>query len=101
MPTSYESIAKADVKTVRGNPCWWKTRFELPVRRFGRTSAWLDTTGLSKGQAYLNGHNLGRYFTSTGTGKAVGPQKRLFIPESWLRSCPGSGWLGHQFQTGL
>ena len=32
--------------------------------------------GLSKGQAFINGENLGRYFTATATGKAVGPQTR-------------------------
>ena len=40
---------------------------------------------MSKGQAYINGHNLGRYFTSTSTGKAVGPQKKLYIPDAWLK----------------
>ena len=45
----------------------------------------IDTTGLSKGQASVNGHDLGRYFTATRDGRAVGPQVRLSIPEPWLR----------------
>ncbi len=65
-----------------GMPCWWKTKVELPASSL---PAWLDVSGMSKGQAYINGHNLGRYFTATATGAAVGPQKRLYIPEPWLK----------------
>ncbi len=45
---------------------------------------WLDTAGLSKGQAFINGRNLGRYFTATSTGRAVGPQRWLSVPASWV-----------------
>lgn len=84
-PTSFEKLPRSSAKSVKGAPCWWKTRFELPAHRDDAIAAWLETTGLSKGQAYLNGHNLGRYFTADGKGKAVGPQKSLYIPESWIR----------------
>lgn len=83
--TAYKKIAKAAVKSCKGSPCWWKARFELKGESQRGIATWLDTTGLSKGQAYINGHNLGRYFTSTSTGKAVGPQKKLYIPEAWLK----------------
>jgi beta-galactosidase len=46
---------------------------------------WFDTAGLSKGQVFVNGHNLGRYFTATAEGKPVGPQRRLYLPDSWLK----------------
>ncbi|MCZ6836850.1 MAG: beta-galactosidase [Planctomycetota bacterium] len=85
MPTSYEALEKADVKKLKGAPCWWKTRFDLPKSHDGSMPVWLDTIGLSKGQAYVNGHNLGRYFTACGQGKAVGPQTMLYLPESWLK----------------
>lgn len=77
----FQPRARAEAKALKGAPCWWRTAFELagvPV------PAWLDTTGLSKGQAYLNGRNLGRYFTATAAGRAVGPQKLLYVPEPWL-----------------
>jgi hypothetical protein len=45
---------------------------------------WLEPDGMTKGQLYLNGHNLGRYFQQTATGKHVGPQKRYYLPEPWL-----------------
>ena len=41
-------------------------------------------SGLSKGQAYLNGHALGRYFVSNAKGKAVDPALPLPIPFAWL-----------------
>lgn len=64
-----------------GVPVWWKARFDAPDLD---VPLWLDVNGMSKGQAYVNGHNIGRYFTSTATGKAVGPQRRLYLPEPWL-----------------
>ena len=41
---------------------------------------------MSKGQLYLNGHNVGRYFVATATGKAVPPQRFYYLPEPWLRT---------------
>ena len=40
---------------------------------------------MSKGQLYLNGHDLGRYWVATANGKAVGPQKHWYLPEPWLK----------------
>ena len=45
----------------------------------------LDMTGLSKGQVFVNGQNLGRYFTATADGRAVGPRPPLYVPESWVK----------------
>jgi hypothetical protein len=39
----------------------------------------LDMTGYRKGVAWVNGHNLGRYWD-------IGPQTRLYCPASWLKS---------------
>lgn len=64
------------------SPMWWKAAFDVPENP--GTLAF-DTEGLSKGQVFINGHNLGRYFTATGTHKAVGPRTRLTIPESWIK----------------
>jgi beta-galactosidase len=64
-------------------PRWWRCAFEL---REPAGALWVDTAGLSKGQVFVNGHNLGRYFTSTADGKPVGPQTRLYLPGSWVHS---------------
>ncbi len=79
---SYRPLTRTGARDVKGVPCWWRTSFvvkdtPLPLR--------LDTTGLSKGQAFMNGNNLGRYFTATADSKAVGPQKWLYIPKAWVK----------------
>lgn len=40
----------------------------------------LDTTGWGKGVAFVNGHNLGRYWP------VVGPQITLYVPATYLRA---------------
>ena len=49
----------------------------MPVR--------VDTAGLGKGHVFINGNNLGRYFTATADGRAVGPQRTLYVPPSWVK----------------
>ena len=39
---------------------------------------YFDMSNYSKGMVYINGHNLGRYWS-------IGPQKRLYCPASWLK----------------
>ncbi|MFT3677740.1 MAG: hypothetical protein QM781_17745 [Chitinophagaceae bacterium] len=39
---------------------------------------YFDLSGYSKGVVYVNGHNLGRYWS-------LGPQYRLYCPASWLK----------------
>ena len=38
----------------------------------------IDLSNYEKGMVWINGHNLGRYWN-------IGPQQRLFCPESWLK----------------
>ena len=77
-------MSKAKTRSVTGGiPCWWTGKFTVPNTA---VPCWLDVTGLSKGQVYVNGHNIGRYFTSTSSGKAVGPQTRLYLPEPWIKT---------------
>ena len=46
----------------------------------GRYDAFLDLSMWSKGVAFINGHNLGRYWP------VKGPQKTLYVPGTYLRS---------------
>ncbi len=39
---------------------------------------YFDMSNYSKGMVYVNGHNLGRYWS-------IGPQQRLYCPASWLK----------------
>jgi beta-galactosidase len=38
----------------------------------------LDTSELTKGQVWVNGHALGRFWD-------IGPQKTLYVPGPWLK----------------
>ena len=42
------------------------------------TDTYLDTSALTKGFVWLNGHNLGRTWN-------IGPQLSIFVPAPWLR----------------
>lgn len=50
-------------------------RGTLTVRRMGDT--FLDLEAFGKGQAYVNGHPLGRFWN-------IGPQQTLYVPGCWL-----------------
>ncbi len=45
----------------------------------------LDMSKWGKGVLYVNGHNLGRYWSQTMDGKPVGPQLRLYCPAPFLK----------------
>jgi len=54
-------------------PAFYQGTFELKTTGY----TFLDMRGWGKGYAWVNGHNLGRHWS-------VGPQRALFIPESFL-----------------
>lgn len=64
-------------------PAWFRAAFKV---HDASVPLWLEPRGMSKGQIYLNGHNVGRYFMATRDGKAVGPQEHYYLPEPWLRT---------------
>jgi beta-galactosidase len=51
-------------------------RAQVRLRDVGDT--YVDVSEWTKGVVWVNGHNLGRYWT-------IGPQHRLYCPASWLR----------------
>jgi beta-galactosidase len=55
-------------------PCFYRASFTVtdPADTF------LDTTALGKGEVWVNGHALGRFWS-------VGPQKTLYLPGPWLK----------------
>ena len=54
-------------------PCFYRGSFHID--QVGDT--FLDTTGLGKGQVWINGRALGRMWE-------IGPQKTLYLPGPWL-----------------
>lgn len=61
---------------VRG-PTFFATEFILNATQLLDTFA--DVGGWSKGVAFINGHNLGRYWST------VKPQRTLYVPKEYLR----------------
>lgn len=59
-------------------------KFSGPVVRKGKFTleetgdSYLDMRAFGKGVAWINGHNLGRYWE-------IGPQQTLYIPAPWLK----------------
>lgn len=82
--TSYRVLKKDTIKENQGRPIWYRSTFTID-REPVRNSLWFEPTGLKKGQLYVNGKNVGRYFAATHEGKSVGPQKRLYLPPAWLK----------------
>lgn len=62
-------------------PAWYRATF--PAGAEG--PLYVELNGLSKGQIYVNGRHICRFFTATATGKNVPPQSRCLIPASALR----------------
>jgi hypothetical protein len=62
-------------------PTWWECEFPKPDLA---GPLFLATEGLSKGQAYLNGKALGRYWE-------IGPQHSLYMPEPWIGGSKPAG----------
>lgn len=72
---------RGDRGSSAGLPVFYRCQFNVSHTN---VPLWLEPRGLSKGQIFLNGHNVGRYFHATASGKSVGPQKRYYLPEPWL-----------------
>lgn len=69
-------------KHTAGEPGWWRTNFTVSG---GEHPVLVDCTGLTKGQLYINGKHLGRYFVATETGKKVPPQLRYVVPRALIK----------------
>uniref|UniRef100_A0A6M2DWQ0 Beta-galactosidase n=1 Tax=Xenopsylla cheopis TaxID=163159 RepID=A0A6M2DWQ0_XENCH len=66
-------------KLING-PIIYSVEFNLLVGLDGiPRDTFLDMTNWGKGVAWINGHNLGRYWP------AVGPQKTLYVPKPYLK----------------
>jgi len=64
-------------------PAWWRSAFDTPSVKVALN---LDLTGMTKGQVYINGHALGRYFVATKDTKPIEPTMTMAIPSAWLNA---------------
>lgn len=78
---AFEPVAKAAMESGAGKPVWWRCTFRVNTYE---QPLFFDATGLTKGQLFLNGRNLCRYFVGTNDGKPVPPQSQYYLPEPWL-----------------
>jgi beta-galactosidase len=60
-------------KTFCTGPCFYRERIDVP----DPGDTFLDMSEFDKGQVWINGHALGRYWKK-------GPQRTLFVPGVWL-----------------
>jgi beta-galactosidase len=81
MPDAYEDAVKAlqgqastEVSTLNSKAGYYRGYFTL--KKTGDT--FLNTSAFGKGQVYVNGHALGRYWK-------IGPQQTLYLPGCWLK----------------
>ncbi|VVC32178.1 Glycoside hydrolase superfamily,Beta-galactosidase 1-like,Glycoside hydrolase, family [Cinara cedri] len=70
-------------------PAFYRTRFAFPndTSSFQLFDTYLDTTGWHKGVAFVNGINIGRYWSSGG------PQINLYVPATFLVPPPGENTI--------
>lgn len=80
--TAYEEIARSALGKFNA-PTWWRTTFDAATDPAAHLV--LDLSGMTKGQAYLNGNNLGRYFLQTHEHKKVPPVTTMPLPPAWLK----------------
>jgi hypothetical protein len=59
---------------VKGLPGWYAAEFRKPSADL---PLFVHVRSARKGQIYLNGHNVGRFWR-------IGPQDRYYLPECWL-----------------
>jgi len=76
-------LSEAWMRTLRPNAAADASRpgifFRGTFRIDTPADTFIDMTGYSKGAAWVNGHNLGRFWD-------VGPQTRLYCPAPWLKA---------------
>jgi beta-galactosidase len=68
----------------QSGPVWWRCDFELSEAT--KTPLRLDLAGMTKGQVYVNGQNLARFFRALPDGTPLPPEGTLWIPPTWVRA---------------
>ncbi len=76
-PVLLEDLGKLSFAKRRGGetgPAFYRGSFTVDEAGF----TFLDLRGWGKGYVWVNGHNLGRYWST-------GPQRAVFVPAPWLK----------------
>jgi hypothetical protein len=70
----WQMPGEGDTTVGKGRPAWYRTTFRSPTEG---NPLFLCIVGAKKGQIFLNGHNVGRFWS-------IGPQERYYLPECWM-----------------
>ncbi len=70
----WQMPAEGDLIVGKDRPAWYRTTFKYTA---GAQPLFLYIVGAKKGQIFLNGHNIGRFWS-------IGPQERYYLPECWM-----------------
>ena len=73
LPMDNVSSLKFGAKPCTG-PCFYRATFNVTAP----ADTFLDTSQLTKGQLWINGYAMGRFWN-------IGPQKTLYVPGPWLK----------------
>ncbi|CAH0514779.1 unnamed protein product [Peronospora belbahrii] len=79
------TLSRNDVKGGRKLMSWYWTSFRYPAQQSTskqQPSILLDLFGLTRGRAFINGHDLGRYWLINEEGDFV--QRYYHVPQDWL-----------------
>ena len=71
---TFTGVNLPDSISTQFEPAFW--RATVNIEKSGDT--WLDMRPWGKGVAWVNGHNLGRYWN-------IGPQQTMYVPAAWLK----------------
>lgn len=64
-------------------PTWSRTMFKAADTH---AALMLEPIGMTKGQIYLNGRHVCRYFVASAAGEKIGPVARYYLPEPWVHA---------------
>lgn len=78
---AWEKVAKPPAAQRSGVPTWWRCSFKAKP---DAPPMALDASGLTKGQLFLNGRNLCRYWVASPEGKTLPTQRLYRLPAGWL-----------------
>ncbi|MAY75524.1 MAG: hypothetical protein CMJ31_12580 [Phycisphaerae bacterium] len=80
--SAFESVTKASMAGENAAPAWWRAEFSAEPS--SEHPLMLTLSGMTKGQIFLNGRHLRRYFVATADGTATGAEQSVPLPASWL-----------------
>lgn len=80
----WAEVAAGNRRGEHAVPTWFRSTIEVSAKSMGPSGLLLDLASMGKGEAFLDGRPLGRYFSRTHDGKPCGPST-LPIPISMLR----------------